>query len=169
MRIKVLSKLLYCEGNLDESTSPAQLNSSLLQIITTEGEGPIIADLSNVSRANSSGVLTWLKFIRGANLQFKYVNAPVWLVGQFNIVTGYFEHHSFVESFFAPYYSESTRSSKNLLLKIGTDFLIQQQYPSTFKFPVRIVDDLEYEIDFDPGRYLKFIEKNYENFKKYIV
>ncbi|MGE0763913.1 MAG: hypothetical protein AB7N80_11595 [Bdellovibrionales bacterium] len=164
MRVNILPQSMVFEGVLDENTSLDDLNAAFAKLKAANPKGVITLDLSKVARANSSGILTWLKFLKNSNYPFKYVNSPVWLVSQFNMISGYFEGGSFVESFQAPYYAPQSQSSKSFNLIIGRDVPLQQDY-SNFSFKNRTVNGEEFEIDFEPEQYFQFIAVNYENFK----
>lgn len=172
MRINLEPNTMIFEGLLDENTSLVELKESLKKLselaVKSAYPLPVVVDFSKVVRANSSGILTWLRFLQSSSTQFKYVNAPTWLVGQFNIVSGYFENGSFVYSFYVPFYAPKTRSSKNLLMTVGVDIQIQTEYASV-SIPSRMIDGDMFEIDFEPNRYFSFIKENYKNFKKEIV
>lgn len=163
MRVDISKGILSFDGFLDEHTSMNEISGALLKLKDLKTPTPIVVDFSKVSRGNSSGISVWLKFLKMAALQFKYIQAPVWLVSQFNIVHGYFENNSFVQSFYAPYYAPANRASKDILLNVGKDIPIQKDY-STVTMPNIIIDGLEYEFDFDPNQYFFFLAKYHELF-----
>lgn len=164
MRVNVLPNTMIFEGVLDENTSLTDIMDAFTKLKNAGAKAPITLDFSKVVRANSSGILIWLKFLKATNFQFKYVNAPVWLVGQFNMISGYFESGSFVESFQAPYFAPKSQASQHFKIIIGNEIKLQQAY-SDSDLPKRVVNGEEYEIDFDPQQYFHFIVENYNNFK----
>jgi ABC-type transporter Mla MlaB component len=168
MRLNTLPNVILFEGVLDENTSLSELEASFLKMKSTSGGQPIALDFSKVLRANSSGILVWLRFLNKANYQFKYLNAPVWLVGQFNMISGHFRGGGFVESFQAPFFAPRTQASKNLTLVVGKDLPLQKDY-SNFKIPNRAIDGENFEIDFDPDQYFHFLSENYEAFKTVVA
>jgi hypothetical protein len=166
MRLNLVANTMIFEGVLDEKTSPEDLEASFSKVKGTSGGRPITVDLSKVGRANSSGILIWLRFLNKANYCFKYTNVPVWLVSQFNMISGHFQGGSFVESFQAPFFAPKTQASKNLTLVLGKDIPLLESYEN-FSLPNRIVDGESYEIDFDPSQYFHFITQNYDSFKNF--
>jgi hypothetical protein len=167
MTANILPNTLALEGVLDEEVNLDHLFEFLNQLKTRGLTPPVSLDFSKVPYANSSGIVTWLKFTRDAKICFKYVNAPVWLVNRFNMVKGYFPHDSFVDSFCVPYYAPKTQESCTFTLRLGKDIPILNDY-SNFKIPNRIVDGKEYEIDFMPEKYLSFVVDNFSSFKEKI-
>ena len=165
MNANILPNTLSFEGVLDEEVTLDQLLVYLGQLKSSGLTPPVNLDFSKVSYANSTGIVTWLKFTREAKLCFKYVNAPVWLVNQFNMVKGYFEFGSFVESMHVPYFAPKTQDSRVFNLTVGKDFPLLADY-SNVTIPNRKADGRDYEIDFTPERYLSFISENLPNFKE---
>jgi hypothetical protein len=164
MKAQSLSNTLTCEGILDEHTESTEIQKAL-QSIKRNGNAPIDVDFSKVKYANSTGIVTWLKIAKSTALPFRYVNAPVWLVGQFNMIRDFFENGSHVESFCAPYYCTSTQESRALTLHMGKEVPVKSNY-TEIKFPNVAVDGKTYEIDFVPERYFNFIAENFKVFKE---
>lgn len=167
MKVSTLPNTLVFSGILDEETSLDDLCASLKMIEASGAKGPICIDLSSVTYANSAGVVVWLKFAHQSQVPFKYVNAPVWLVNQFNTVRGYFDNGSFVETLNAPYFSPKSQDSRVFTLQLGKDIPILDDY-SSFNVPNRVSDGKNYEIDFAPERYFSFISENFQTFKENI-
>ena len=165
MRVSVLPNTLMFEGVLSEETSLNDLIAGLEGLKKGGVKPPVTLDFSNVTRANSAGIVTWLKFLKSANTPFKYVNAPVWLVRQFNMIKGYFTGDSYVESFQVPMYCPEVQFSKVVTVRLGKEVPILASY-ANFKFPNQVIEGKTYEIDFDPEQYLSFIAENAMNFKK---
>ena len=109
MNARVLSNTLIFEGVLDEQTLPETLTDALNKLRSSGLKSPVTVDFSSVKYANSTGIVTWLKFTVEANVAFKYVKAPIWLVNQFNSIKDYLENGSFVESLDVPFFAPKTR------------------------------------------------------------
>lgn len=165
MKIHVLPNTIAFEGVLDEGVAIEKLEAPLMKLKKEKNAQAVAVDFSKVSYANSAGIVVWLKAIYGAGVAIKYVNAPVWLVNQFNMIRGYFENGSFVESILAPYYAPKTQDSRNFTLKIGQDVPVLEDY-SGFKLSNRVDDGKSYEIDFDPEQFFSFVAENFKTFKE---
>lgn len=163
MKTRVEGDIVIFEGVLDETDSLEDLQATLKKIKQSRPSA-ITVDFSKVSSGNSSGILVWLKAVYGAAAQVKYVNAPVWLVNQFNSIRGYFENKSYVESFFAPFFNESQDQSFHVQFIVGKDIPIQKDY-SNFTVQDRVKDGLTYQPDFDPQQYFGFISRHLANFQ----
>ncbi len=164
MRMKILKDVVYFEGFLDERSDPAEWKTGLTKM---KDQKIIAMDHSRVSRANSAGIVIWLKFVEKLKTPIKYVNCPVWLVGQLNMIKGFLKNDSFVESLQLPYHCEKNDESKTFLAVIGKEIPLQKEY-SKFKAKNRVEDGHEYQPDFQPKNYLAFIGHSFENFKKNI-
>jgi hypothetical protein len=165
VKANVLPNTLSFEGVLDEQTSEDSLLAILEEVKRNGLKPPLIIDLSKVSYANSRGGLVWLKFGRAAGVPLKYVNAPVWLINQFNMITDYFINGSFVETMMAPYFAPQTGDSRSFMLKVGVDFPLMADY-SDFTMPNRNENGKIFEPDFEPARYFHFITNNFKKFKE---
>jgi hypothetical protein len=164
LKANVLPNTLLFEGILDEQTSEDHLRETLEKVKKAGIKPPLNLDFSKVTYANSAGVVIWLKFANKSGIAFKYINAPVWLVNQFNMISDYFVNQSFVETLSAPYFAPKSQDSIVFTLKVGKDIPILENY-ADFKMPNRAAEGKVYEIDFDPGRYFSFISENYQLFK----
>lgn len=156
MKVEILPNKLQFEGVLDEQCSLDTLVDAFAQLKDSGLKEPLSIDLSQVRRANSSGIIIWLKFLQKTATQMCYVNTPVWLVNQFNMIDQFFENASKVESVQAPYYCEDTGGSLNIKLNIGEEIPIKDSYDD-FSVENRVVDGQEYEPDFEPERYFSFL------------
>lgn len=164
MNAKIQANTLLFDGVLDEAAAQDMLMKYFSKLQDGGAKAPYCLDLSEVRYGNSVGVICWLKFTKQAGVQFKYVNAPIWLVNQFNVINNYFDNQSFCESLHAPYFSPKTQDSRTFTLYVGKDIPVLEDY-STFKMPSKVVDGVSYDIDFDPQRYFYFITENYQLFK----
>jgi ABC-type transporter Mla MlaB component len=167
MKSSVLPNTIIFEGVLDEETKMPELMAAYEKLKAAGVSPPVTLDFSQVTYANSTGIVVWLKFMQEVKTVFKYVNAPVWLVSQFNSIRGFLDHNSFVESFQAPYFAPKSQDSKAICLAIGKDVPVLKDY-SEFNFANRAIQGKVYEIDFDPTQYLSFIADNFEAFKENI-
>jgi hypothetical protein len=165
MNVTVLPNSLIFDGILDEETSLDVLLGGFEKLKKAGMNPPVNLDFSKVTYANSAGVVIWLKFIHQSGVPFKYVNAPVWLVNQFNMISDYFGNGSFVESIDAPFFAPKSQESRVFTLKLGTDVPVLDDY-TTLRIPNKTADGKIFEIDFTPERYLSFISENYEMFKE---
>jgi len=164
MKMELLSNVLVCEGILDEHTEATDVQKTL-QAIQKIAKGAFDVDFSKVKYANSTGIVTWLKTLKASGVTIRYINAPVWLVGQFNMIRDFFENGSYVESFCAPYYCTSTQESRALTLRVGKEVPVTDNYKG-IKFPNVAVEGKTFEIDFVPERYFSFISENLKIFKE---
>lgn len=164
MKITVQANALAFDGVLDEETSLKDLLTAFEEVKAKGFQPPLALNFAKVTRGNSAGIVTWLKFMKQIQTPVKYVDTPVWLVGQFNMIKGYFENSSHVESFQAPYYCNDGQHSKVVTLVIGKDLPILDDY-SRYTFPNQSIDGKDFEIDFDPQQFLSFISENHASFK----
>jgi hypothetical protein len=111
---------------------------------------------AEVVRANSCGITSWLRLVRDLDLAITYVEAPVWLVEQFNI-SPFFLRKAYVESFCAPFFDPSTGNQSMQLVTVGQDIRPSDVHSEdTFAQPLAPhLDGLE--PDFDPTEYLHFL------------
>jgi len=167
MKVSVLPNTLMFEGILDEETVPGDLTAAHSKLTSAGISPPVTVDFSRVEYANSIGVVVWLKFTIESSLSFKYVNVPVWLVNQFNMIKGYFENGSFVETVQLPFFCPKTQESRAFTMQLGKEIPILADY-SNLKLSMMRFDGKEYELDVNPERYFSFISENFELFKEKI-
>jgi hypothetical protein len=124
-----------------------------------DGAGEIEIDLEKVAAINSCGIREWVKWIRSApsNSKFVFHQCPKIIVDQMNMVNGFLPQNAVVDSFFVPYYCDSTGSEKMVLFKNGAEF----NGPSLK--PPEIVKDDEtgeaMEMDVIEAKYFKFLQR----------
>lgn len=164
MKCKVLPHVLMYEGVLDENTSYSELLQTFEEYKKKSKQEIVTVDLSKVSRANSTGIVTWLRFISASKATFKYINVPKWLVGQFNMINGFLVNKSYVESLQVPFFSQENESVINFFYTIGKEIPILESYES-FSLPNRIENGREYEMDANPEQYFSFISQNFQELK----
>ncbi len=165
MKVTTLPGQMNFEGVLDERSDFALVEQSFSKLKSENQGKPITVDFSKVTRGNSSGIMKWLQFLDKVKYCFRYVGAPVWLVNQFNAISGYFAGGSYPYSIQAPFFCEATETSMDFTLILGKDLEIRSDYTG-FQIPDVVVDGQEFQIDFEPEYYFQFITANYEYFKK---
>lgn len=108
--------VLQLKGNIDEDANFAPPDVS--------GAGAVVLDLESVSAINSVGIREWIKWVKAfpATLQLSVRKCPKIIVDQINMVSGFLPSHAVVESFFVPYYSDSTGNEKMVLFENGKEF-----------------------------------------------
>ena len=161
MRVKREGEIVNLEGILNEHVDLQSVENEIAAAAqaATAKNGEAILDLSKVQRANSSGLLQWLRMTKRLNIPLCYINAPVWLVEQFNMIDEFFDGQVRVESIFANFYCTETDNIENHLLKLGIDVPIQEQYKD-FQFKVISQQGKTLEPDFDERSYFHFIAKH---------
>lgn len=161
MHVSREGRVVSLDGVLNEHVDLQIIEAALTaatQAASTES-GEIILDLSKVQRANSSGLLQWLRMTKRLKLPLCYKNSPVWLVEQFNMIDEFFDGQVRVESIFAHFYCPETDSSETHLLTLGKDIPILDQY-KTFHASATSTDGKTLEPDFDERSYFHFIARH---------
>lgn len=150
-------------GTLDEHTSADALRQALLEAVKTNPGRRVHLDLSQVSRANSVGILTWFKLLRDLAPSATYINMPVWLVEQFNIgerIRGDID----IESFQAPFYCPEKDTHSIVSLVVERDVPLRDSY-ADFEISLPGDDGSVFEADFEPEEYLQFLILNHDKLK----
>jgi len=163
MKVKSQGNALIFEGILNENTNPEELKAAV-QKIDSNTPQVISLDFSKVVRANSSGIVLWLRLVKSIHFPFKYVGVPVWLVEQFNMISGYLSDASFVESIEVPFFCPETEDTHNELFMVGKDIPLLKNY-ADFRLPDLKRGSQIYEMDCDPKTYFRFLAENFESFK----
>jgi hypothetical protein len=128
-------------------------DSDLGEMLNLQGE-ELILDLKEINLINSCGIRDWIEFQK-SNFNFDvvvYKNCPQVIIEQMNIVAGFIHPQGKIESFYAPYYSESNDEEIKVLLT-----------PSEVvdgKAPIKKTDSGE-ELEFDDieAQYFNFLKK----------
>lgn len=167
MNITQGSQGLVFDGVLDESSNLGELITQFNAMKEKIPNGPYEMDFSKVTRGTSAGILVWLKFIKEIKSPIVYVNVPIWLVGQFSMIKGYFEFGSYAREIYVPFFDLKSEQTVNVLMKVGSDIPILESYQD-FKVDDREISGAECEPDFVPAQYFSFIAENYSAFKKAI-
>ncbi len=166
MRAAAADSVMKFDGILDETTSFENL-VSLAQPIEANSPEIVAADLSKIQRANSTGIVTWLRFVKQCPFPLKYVNSPKWLVSQFNMINGFFVNGSYVESFQVPFFCPEDESYFVFTMLVGIDIPILDSY-TNFIVPNRMLNEKIYEVDIEPELYFSFISQNAKIFREKI-
>jgi hypothetical protein len=161
MQVNREGRVVSLEGVLNEHVDLQAVEGAMKAASqAASGEnGEVVLDLSKVQRANSSGLLQWLRMAKRLKLPLCYKNVPVWLVEQFNMIDEFFDGQVKVESIYAHFYCTETDTSESHLLKIGTDIPIQDQYKD-FHASVTSSQGKTLEPDFDERSYFHFIARH---------
>lgn len=159
MLVKQDGSLVSLEGILNEHVDLQVVEAAISEASRTDKTSLVSLDLSKVNRANSSGLLQWLRMTKRLKCGLKYINTPVWLVEQFNMIDEFFDGKISVESIFAHFYCPDTDSSETHLLKLGADVPIREQYKD-FQLKMTSADGKSLEPDFDERSYFHFIARH---------
>lgn len=162
MNILVSGSTIEFSGLLNEESSVEAIDSALKQALDHSPTRVLRLDFSKVKRANSYGILTWYNTIENLEGVFIYFNTPRWLVEQFNI-SNFLNSNSRVESIQAQFYCPQNDSHETVLLFLGSDLPIQNNYDN-FKLNLKNKLGFELEMDFEPSEYFYFITADTEKF-----
>jgi ABC-type transporter Mla MlaB component len=158
MQVRNEGHTVYFSGVLNEHVDLNNTEAALLaaQQSVTDKQPRVCLDFSHVSRANSSGLLQWLRLMKKTRIPLCYIRTPVWLVEQFNMIDEFFDGDVSVESIYAHFYSPETDSSETHLLTLGTDVPILENYRS---YNAQL-EGSQLEPDFDERSYFHFISRH---------
>jgi ABC-type transporter Mla MlaB component len=161
MQVSLDGTVVGLIGVLNEHVDLHSVEAAIMTAhqMASDERGEVSLDLSKVQRANSSGLLQWLRMTKRLKVPLCYVNVPVWLVEQFNMIDEFFDGQVRVESIFAHFYSPDTDSSESRLLKIGTDVPVLEHYRN-FSAAATSSEGKGLEPDFDERSYFHFIARH---------
>ena len=165
MQIRVDNSMVEFSGHLSEKSDSEAIKKAVLQALAAASNGIIRIDFSKVEKANSVGILTYLKTFTALKIKAVYERVPVWLVEQFNVIDEFLDEDAMVSSVFAQFYCTETNSTVTRELKVGTDIPILADY-SLFNPCIKDDAGNELEADFDPCAYFDFISIHNERYKK---
>jgi anti-anti-sigma regulatory factor len=138
------------KGHIDEDATFSGLELG--------GASKVVVDLAGVSAINSCGIREWIKWIRTApsNSKVVYRNCPKVIVDQINMVAGFLPDNGKVESFYVPYFSDSSGNEKMILFREGAEFKGNELFP-----PGEVKDESgeAMEMDVIEAKYFKFLQK----------
>lgn len=140
---------IQIEGTIDEDT---HFSHDALK-----GAKVLVFDFSEVRAINSCGIREWIKWIKPFDQSsITYRKCPKIIVDQINMIDGFLPPTALVESFYVPYYSDSTGEEKQVLFSQGKEF-----DEMGVKCPNNIVDSKNQpmEIDVMESKYFKFLKK----------
>lgn len=138
------------KGSIDED--------AVLASVGFDGAQVIHLDLDKVSSINSCGIREWIKWLKTAPPSSKivYKNCPKIIVDQINMVAGFLPENGKVDSFYVPYFNESSGAEKMVLFRTGNEFRDGEVNP-----PSEVKDDggEPMEMDVIEAKYFKFLKK----------
>lgn len=143
--------LIEIKGHIDEDANFSNVDLS--------SGGKFIFDLQNVEAINSCGIREWITWVRKAPPASELVfrNCPKIVVDQINMVAGFLPDNGRIESFYVPYFCESSGNEKMILFTEGKEFKGSDLLP-----PEEIKDDETgefMEMDVIEAKYFKFLKK----------
>ena len=161
MNIRVENNLIEFSGYLSEKTNPEALRTAFLTAAQSTQDNTVRVDFSKVEKANSVGILAYLKAFDSAKVRAVYERAPIWLVEQFNCIPEFFAASSTVISFYARFFSPRTRKPQNVLLTVDKDVSRLPHYKN-YSFTISDESGAALEPDFDPELYFFFLTEKSE-------
>src|SRR6185312_6320787 len=142
--------ILKISGGVDEDAN--------FQPVELGGANAVILDLSGVTAINSVGIREWIKWVKAfpTTVQLSVRQCPKIIVDQINMVAGFLPPGTRIESFYVPYYSESTGNEKMVLFEHGKEF----KDGGAIDFPAEVKDDSgePMEMDVIEAKYFKFLK-----------
>jgi hypothetical protein len=111
-------------------------------------------NFNDLTSINSCGIREWLLYLSKLekNVTITYEKCPAFLIEQINTVEGLLPVNAQVESFYCPYYSESTDKEFQKLYNVS-DIL-------EGKAPKLEIDGVIYEFDSVEIQFFKFLNKD---------
>jgi hypothetical protein len=140
--------VLEVTGNIDEDANftPPDLGSFM----------SVVLDLEKVTAINSVGIREWIKWMKGfpSSVQLAVRRCPKIIVDQINMVAGFLPTATTIQSFYVPYYSDSSGNEKMVLFENGKEFRDGELFP-----PAEVKDDSGevMEMDVIEAKYFKFL------------
>jgi len=138
------------KGSIDED--------AILSNISFDDAQKIILELGQISSINSCGIREWIKWLKSApsGAAITYRECPKVIVDQINMVSGFLPEGAVVESFYVPYFNESTGNEKMVLFRSGQEFGSSNVNP-----PAEVKDENGelMEMDVLEAKYFRFITK----------
>ena len=141
--------VLQLQGNIDEDANFAPPDLT--------GAGAVVLDLEGVNAINSVGIREWIKWVKAlpGSVQLSVRKCPKIIVDQINMVAGFLPATAVVESFFVPYYSDSSGNEKMVLFNNGKEFVNGE-----VNAPPEVKDEAGevMEMDVIEAKYFKFLK-----------
>ncbi len=141
--------VVHLSGNVDEDSN--------FQAIDGGTASSIILDLEKITAINSVGIREWIKWIKEfpPTVQLSLRKCPKIIVDQVNMVAGFLPAGAKIESFFVPYYSDSSGSEKMVLFESGKEFADGQ---ITAMPEIKDESGEVMEMDVIEAKYFKFLK-----------
>ena len=114
-----------------------------------------IIDMSGVYSVNSTGVRSWVDYLKAYHGKILYRNCSMPVIDQFNMVPEFMGQKAWVESFYSLFFCNACHQEEPKLLEVGKNVNFEERevteifFCSTCKSPL--------EPDFDPEEYLLFL------------
>ncbi len=90
--------------------------------------GLLIFNFESVTIINSCGIREWIKLLTKLKAhQIRYINCPQIIIEQMNLVHGFLDKNTEIESFYAPYFCDSC--DKEVKMKLHTSKVTQGHAP----------------------------------------
>ena len=156
MKIFFEKNTLFFEGILDETSDLQAFEAQLQKGLDKNSLKELRLDVSKITRANSSGIMIFLRLLKKISIDFSYIGVPSWLVNQFNMVSQFLPINGRVESIQVPFFCEVDDEEKTFTLEVGTDIELLSTYLG-YDIPERIIGDQVFEIDVAPSDYFQFL------------
>jgi hypothetical protein len=138
---------IYFSGGIDEDTDFRGL---------TPASQVLFLDLDGIKVINSTGIRKWISWIKlQMDKTIVLAHCPRIFIDQLNMVAGFLPNGAKVQTFYVPYYSDSTGSEKNVIFQVGKEVIDGQ----VKHFPqVTGEDGKEMQLDVHPEKYFKFLK-----------
>ena len=99
------SNIFSFKGDIDEDANFTEHSLKSLN--------KAVFDLEEVTAINSCGIREWINWLKTSpDTKLVFRNCPKIIVDQFNMVAGFFPMNGEIESFYVPYYCETSGSKK---------------------------------------------------------
>lgn len=140
--------IVELKGNIDEDANFSPLDPG--------GATAVTLDLEGVTAINSVGIREWIKWVKmlPASAALSVRKCPKIIVDQINMVAGFLPQGTVVESFYVPYYSDSSGNEKMVLFENGKEFKGAEIFA-----PAEVKDESGevMEMDVIEAKYFKFL------------
>lgn len=141
--------VLKISGGVDEDANFQPVDMSAFK--TT------VLDVEGVTAINSVGIREWIKWTKTfpAGVEVVIRKCPKIIVDQINMVSGFLPQGTVIESFFVPYFAESTGTEKMVLFEKGKEY-----NDGNLSAPSEVKDESGevMEMDVIEAKYFKFLK-----------
>ncbi len=157
MKFQIEGQNVIFSGVLDESFLSSEFLEQIKKLRSTIKSRAVNLDFSNVLYANSIGIANWIKLIDQLKEgTYYYSKTPIWLVHLMSIISGVVPENFYVTSMSVPFYSENHDKEIQVLMEIGRDIPLLDDY-SSFNLESKTVDGILYEPDISEDHYFRFL------------